>query len=66
MSRRYTAIVYMGPNTYYSLDFDVLDIVEAAKIATDACLQANPLWRVVRLSEASKEGDNAPLVMEKK
>jgi hypothetical protein len=59
--RDFTAMIYMGPQTYYSLEVQAVDLIQAAKVAVGACLDANPFWRVVRLSEVSKVADEAPL-----
>ena len=61
--RLFVATIYMGPKTYYSLDIRAGDMVEAAREAVGACLEANPFWRVVRLSEISKIADEAPLAL---
>lgn len=64
MSERvYSAVVYMAPRTYYALDVKAGNLIDAATIATNACREANLLWRVVRLSEMSKEADEAPLTL---
>ena len=61
--RLFVATIYMGPTAYYSLDIRAMNIIEAAKVAVGACLDANPFWRVVRLSEISRTADDAPLAV---
>ena len=61
--RLFLATIYMGPNAYYALVVRAENMIRAATVAVGDCLEANPFWRVVRLSEVSKVADEAPLML---
>lgn len=62
-SMNFVATILMGPGTYYSMNLQAKNIEEAAKVALRSCLDANPFWRPVRISEVSKAADDAPLTV---
>ena len=62
--RKFSATVYMGPNTYYFMVIGARDIIDAARVAVGDCAEANPFWRVVRIAEMSKETEDAPLAID--